>query len=247
MVDLRPKVRLERIEVPKAPELLAKALREKILEGAYAEGEPLPNERVLAETSGLSRASVREALRILEAEGMIITRTGRNGGSVPQLPGQDRLVRSIQLFVRSRRVRFSTLLQVRETLEPLLARLAALQHRADDLEKLEALQARMEASLNQIPEFTCLNVEWHAAVVQASHNELLIAFWQGIHDMLQTAAKIDQTYNSPAVTAAVSKVHRRILEAIRTRDADAAARRMARHMRAYTEHVQAQTSPDAEL
>lgn len=247
MTEPRPKILLERIEVPKAPEILANTLREKILDGVYAEGEPLPNERVLAEMSGLSRASVREALRILEAEGMLTTRSGRNGGSVPQLPGQDRLVRSIHLFVRGRRVRFGALLEVREILEPQLARLAALHRNAEDLEKLETLQARMEANLDQIGEFTHMNVEWHLGVVHSSHNELLIAFWQGIHTILHTAADIDQTYNSHAVTTAVSKAHRRILDAIRDGDADAAARRMARHMRAYMEHIQPQASPDTEL
>lgn len=247
MAELRPKMLVERIEVPKAPEILANSLREKILTGTYAEGAPLPNERDLAEMSGLSRTSVREALRILEAEGMITTRSGRNGGSVPRLPGQERLVRSIQLFVRSRRVRFGSLLEVRETLEPQLARLAALHRDAGDLEKLHAIQARMETSLDQIKEFTHMNVEWHMAVVQASHNELMIAFWQGIHTILHNAAEIDETYNSSSVTAAVSKAHRRILEAIVNRDADAAARRMARHMRAYMEHIQPRASPDTEL
>lgn len=247
MVESRPKVLVERIEVPKAPEILANSLREKILSGVYAEGAPLPNERVLAEMSGLSRTSVREALRILEAEGMITTRSGRNGGSVPRLPGQERLVRSIQLFARSRRVRFGSLLEVREMLEPQLARLAALHRDAADLAKLDTLQARMETSLDRIGEFTHMNVEWHMAVIQASHNELMIAFWQGIHAILHTAADIDETYNSRSVTAAVSKAHRRILDAIINRDGDAAARRMARHMRAYMEHIQALASPDTEL
>ena len=74
LLDIKP------VNVPKAADVLAGILREKILGGVLGEGADLPNERDLGVQSGLSRASVREALRILEGEGLISTRTGRNGG-----------------------------------------------------------------------------------------------------------------------------------------------------------------------
>ena len=75
MIDLSP------VFVPKAADVLADTLREQILNGRLGVGSLLPNERELSERAGLSRTSVREALRILEVEGLIATRTGRNGGS----------------------------------------------------------------------------------------------------------------------------------------------------------------------
>ena len=72
MIDISP------VNVPKAGEVLANLLREKILDGEIAEATNLPNERELTEQTGLSRASVREALRILEGEGLIVKRLGRN-------------------------------------------------------------------------------------------------------------------------------------------------------------------------
>ena len=85
-------ITVKRLVVPKAPDVLAEHLRETILRGELAEGSPLPTERELGERSGLSRASVREALRILESEGLIQTRPGRNGGaSVKQPTAQSRL------------------------------------------------------------------------------------------------------------------------------------------------------------
>ena len=75
MIDLSP------VFVPKAADVLAETLREQILNGRLGVGSLLPNERELSERAGLSRTSVREALRILEVEGLIATRTGRNGGS----------------------------------------------------------------------------------------------------------------------------------------------------------------------
>lgn len=241
------KFSLGKIRVPKASEILTNFLREKILDGTYAAGESLPTERELAEVSGLSRASVREALRMLETEGLISTRTGRTGGSAVQLPGQDALDRSIDLFVRAQRVRFGTLLEVRETIEPQLARLAALHRTEADLERLEQLQSDMGKAIGSFTDWTDLNVAWHEAVAAASHNSLLVAFWRAISRMMRAAANIDLATNTPELVAAVLKVHRQVLDAIQAGDGDAAARRMARHVKAYSEHIRAQASKDIVL
>ena len=74
---MNTKLDITLVNVPKAADVLAGILREKILTGDLDEGMPLPNERDLGSQSGLSRASVREALRILEGEGLIATRVGR--------------------------------------------------------------------------------------------------------------------------------------------------------------------------
>src|SRR5690606_27239204 len=70
------------IVVPKASDVLAERLRQMILSGQIQPGHQLPAERELVKETSLSRASVREALRILELEGLIETRRGRGGGSV---------------------------------------------------------------------------------------------------------------------------------------------------------------------
>ena len=79
---------LAAVFVPKASDVLAEKLRELILSRALAEGTPLPTERELVAQSGLSRTSVREALRVLETEGLVATKAGRNGGN---LAGEKRI------------------------------------------------------------------------------------------------------------------------------------------------------------
>jgi DNA-binding FadR family transcriptional regulator len=238
---------MERHPLPKASGILADRLREGILDGRYAAGLPLPTERDLAEESGLSRASVREALRVLEVEGLIATSSGRNGGSVPQLPNDAALQRSIGLFIRSRRIRFAELLQVRSAIEPPLARLAA-QHRDDrDLATLDSLAEALQAAYDATAEWTRVNIDWHSAVVAASHNDLLIAFWKAIGPIRTAASGLDDVINSPAVRSSVIQAHRRVVEAIRAGDGDAAERRMARHIGAYVQHIATRQSPDTEL
>ena len=176
MLDLTP------VSVPKAADVLAGILREKILEGDLQEGADLPNERDLGVQSGLSRASVREALRILEGEGLIATRTGRNGGSAVLRPSSATIERSVGIFIRGQRIRFEAVLETRAAIEPPSARFAAL-HRTDaDIAEMERSHATLirASHTGDVGAYVLANLDWHVRVVRASHNELLIAFISAI-------------------------------------------------------------------
>jgi len=144
--------------------------------------------------SGLSRTSVREALRVLETEGLVLTKAGRNGGSQVRRPGRESISRSFELFVRSHGVRFEALLEAREAIEPAAARLAAI-HRSDaDLAEMTRIHQALDQVLD-VAEHVRLNLQWHRAVMRASRNELLIAFFDAIADSVQAATE-SQSLNS---------------------------------------------------
>lgn len=227
---------LAAVVVPKASNVLAARLREMILSSGLAEGTPLPTERELVAQSGLSRASVREALRVLETEGLVATRAGRNGGSHVRRPGRESVSRSLELFVRSHGVRFESLLEARQAIEPAAARLAAL-HRSDaDLADMMRIHQQFEAISNDARAHTLVNLEWHRAVVKASGNELMAAFFNAIADAI-TAVSESHSLFSPDVHREVARVHGRVMQAIAARDPEAAFRRMQGHLGAYTERV----------
>ena len=233
MLDIAP------VNVPKAADVLAGILREKILEGDLNEGMPLPNERDLGTQAGLSRASVREALRILEGEGLIATRVGRNGGSEVVRPSSATIERSVAIFIRGQRLRLEAVLETRAAIEPPSARFAAL-HRTDaDLAAMEVCHQTLEqaSEAGDIPAYVRANLDWHVQVVRASHNELLIAFISAVSQSVYLTTDLDG-FNSTAVRNAVIRAHRRVMDAIQTRDGDAAARRMDRHVAAYVSDVQ---------
>ena len=115
--------------VRKAYEQVADQLRELIMTGELAPGERLPNEALLAREFGVSRATVREALRVLAAQNLLRTAKGAGGGSYVTLPTVDHIsefLRSnINLLTESRDVTLDELIEARELLEVPAARLAA--------------------------------------------------------------------------------------------------------------------------
>jgi DNA-binding FadR family transcriptional regulator len=213
---------------------LADALREQILAGEVGEGTALPPERALVDETGLGRGSVREALRVLEAEGLIRTKTGRHGGAFTTLPNERGIARYVAQFVRGRRIPIRALLEARTAIEPSLAALAAVHRTADDMAALHRACAEMEAAPDG-PVFGRHNVAWHFAVARASHNEVLVAFLTSIESAI---AQESETHAFDAhaladVRSAVVRAHRAITDAIERSQSDAAKRRMERHLNAY--------------
>src|SRR2546422_11747925 len=96
----RQPVRLTPMPVPKASDVLADDMRERILRGEFPEGSALPTERDLVAQTRMSRATVREALRILEVQGMVHIKTGRAGGAFVQKPGEESVADSVALAIR---------------------------------------------------------------------------------------------------------------------------------------------------
>lgn len=225
---------IETIAVPKASDILAEKLRDLIITGQIAPGESLPAERELVDDSGLSRSSVREALRVLEVEGLIATRPGRAGGSTVKLPGRGSIARSLQLFVRSHGVQLETLLETRIGVEPFLASLAARKRSDRELSEMQVLHAQFEASIDDVAAYKRINLDWHLAVAKASGNELLIAFMEAVSQPIFDAAAY-QEVTTPAIRRSAVKAHAAILKAIEVQDPGSAASRMERHLSAYAD------------
>jgi GntR family transcriptional regulator, transcriptional repressor for pyruvate dehydrogenase complex len=225
-----------KIEIPRAADVLAGQLRQRILTGELAEGDVLPTERNLVDRTGLGRASVREALRMLEAENLVESRLGRYGGWVVRKPGRESVARSIDVFIRGHQIRFVSLLDAREAIEPACAALAARYRTDQDLGEIEHRQAGMVAAWPDVPMYLLENVRWHLAVVVATHNELLIAFMSALSNAVHAATELEH-FHSKAVQTAAIRAHEGVMAAIRDQDEQAAFRRMYRHVHAFRLHA----------
>jgi DNA-binding FadR family transcriptional regulator len=227
---------ISRIKIPKAADVLASHLREDIVDGRLANGEMLPTERELAESSGLSRSSVREALRLLEIEGLLVTKPGRNGGSMVCQPSRETIVKTVSLYISSRKTQMTSLVEARMAIEPAAAMLAAKYRTDEDIAKIQDIQKTLEDNIHDLGTFLRANIDWHMAVVHASHNDLLIAFMESIAGSVYAVTNVE-SLNPLKVREQVTKVHARISAAIVSGDRDAAKRRMERHVDAYADHL----------
>lgn len=223
------------MKVPKASDVLAHELRERILTGEFAEGTGLPAERDLVTQTNMSRTTVREALRILEVQGLISIKAGRTGGAFVKQPGEEAMASTVNLLIRGRQIRLAALLETREAIEPFCASLAAQNRTEDDLRDLDAANA-MIASADGLSSFLEANVDWHVAVARASHNEILSGLMTALSRAIY-AATDDEAFVDAEVQQTAVHAHQTITAAIRDGDADAAARRMTRHVHSYAEAV----------
>lgn len=225
-------MKIGQIKSQKGFEALAEKLREQILNGTIPPGQVL-NERELVEESGLSRGSVREAFRVLETQGLVSTRRGRHGGRVAlQLDG-NALKDSLELFIRGQQLPMSVLTETIEVFEPGLAELAARHRNDEDIAALTALLDTLERTSSPL-RFIKVNLQWHQAVARASHNPILTLVYNVIGPELMTP---NRAFVTRQIRADTQNAERLILDAIVEGDAEAARRRMEKHIRAYREQL----------
>ncbi len=214
-----------------AADRLAAHLQDAIVRGDFAVGSSLPSERELMSRFKVSRTTVREALRGLGAQGLVEVRRGRTGGSYVSNQVSKSLARSLDLFIKGQDIRFVDLVFARLAIEPAAAAQAALSRSDEQIEALRLRCVECERQFDNIDAFVEANLDWHQAVSQASNNPLFTMFLASISSAVHAATDLD-VFDLKARKAVVG-VHWQIYEAIRQGDADAARRRMERHLAAY--------------
>ena len=217
--------------VRKAYEQVADQLRELIVSGKLERGERLPNETVLAREFGVSRATVREALRLLTAQSLIRTAKGAGGGTYVTLPTVDHvsefLNSALELLAAAEHVTLDELLEAREALEVPAARMAALRRSDRHVEQLEAAIPPDPGKLAPNEQFV-YNADFHTSVIEASGNGFLMMAAQPLFSILQT--QLARSSLGARFHKGINDQHRAIVAAIDSGDADRAERDMRLHL-----------------
>lgn len=222
---------------PLEAESLADELRARIAREGLAEGTPLGREQDLILGSGRSRATVREAVRLLADQGLVYTRPGPKGGIFVATPGPDHVARALGILLQTSRVALAELLEARLEIEAAAAGIAALRRTPEDLSRMDESCARLAALAQSGDSDAAVeeNLWFHSALVAASHNTVLAVLQGAIHDLVRLST-VEPTYTR-AVESEVAKAHGRIVDALRQRDAQAAGRRVRRHLLAFEEYL----------
>lgn len=208
-------------------QLLADQIKARITSGALRPGDRLPTEPELCVRSGVSRSTVREALRLLASQHLVVTTRGVTGGSfvAEPTPGQlgGLLTTGLQLLLTAGTVSTEHWLEVRETFEVPAAGLAA-QRRTD------AHLARLEATLHDpnhadAGRMLAAHLEFHTTLAEATGNPLYEVITQPLYEVANERALSHQM--PPGIWRKLDAEHRMILRAVSARD-PAAARAAAR-------------------
>lgn len=214
------------VRVARAYEQLAAVLRERITAGDLREGERLPSETLLATQAGVSRSTVREALRTLQEAGLIERSSPRV--MVVARRTEDPAFRELRHELRRRRVTFHHLHEALVLLEPELARFAALRADAADIRTLRELIALQEQHLGHFQEWSRLDVEFHLAIAETSGNPALIIAREPITQLLLPT--LHRFMDSTLMTEAATAFHVRMADEIEAGDPDTAAAVTRRHV-----------------
>lgn len=220
--------RFARLQQPRAHEYVAEQLRREITLGLIHVGEKLPSERSLLLLFGVSRITVQQALNLLEDEGLVEARRGRRGGTfvtgAPHDAGsKQRLIEQI----RQDRAVIAEAVACRREVEPAAAALAADRRTEEDLSRFRDMLSRARGT-NDDTEFTNLDSQFHMAIVEASRNRFLLDIVERVRLAIVDAILV--LPETPLWQGKSLREHQAILNAIDSRDADAARKAMARHV-----------------
>lgn len=210
---------------------LAGELREAILNGELEPGHRLPVEADLATLYGVGRSTVREALRVLLAEGLVLTVRGMSGGTfVVRLELSnigERLEVTLRLLSITERVSVTHLVATRAALELPAVRAVAAHHTPEELDRLLTALSSPERAVDVGREFVT-NRDFHSLILEIAGNPLIAATAEPLFSVLRH--RFVRNEAPAAFWENVASDHRRIFDAIAEEDANRAVDEMTLHL-----------------
>jgi DNA-binding FadR family transcriptional regulator len=215
--------------IPKAAAALAEEIRAQILGLGLQPGSQLPSEPELIAQSGLGRATVREAIRLLESQGLIVIRRGSLGGIFVAQPDLSRVSHTLAPVLTLSKAPLRDLTGYRKMVEPPAAALAASLASTEEKDSLLKLAAHNPGSGygNE--------VAFHERIAEMSENLLLRVLVMVPHDLLREHLKGEEIEDRDVEEA--NHAHVAIATAIASGDGDRAARAMTRHLEAFEQRL----------
>ncbi|WP_170285648.1 FadR/GntR family transcriptional regulator [Microbacterium rhizomatis] len=220
---------------PRKPMILAETIADGIVDAGMRPGERLPAEAEMALKYSAGRASVRESLRILEAEGIVETRVGAGGGAFVAHPRRESIARPLSVLMRMSDIGLREVLEARLLIEPSLAAAAASHCTPAQAALLESANDALGRLEEGGEDWRRMNREYHTLIAEIAANRPLAMMWD-ILSMIADGHDAGVRYPAHSLHEA-DAAHRKILRAIVAGDGEGAARAMRIHLEAMAEHV----------
>jgi GntR family transcriptional repressor for pyruvate dehydrogenase complex len=217
------------------PQLIADELRSLIVSGELSDGEWLGKEPDLVKRFAVSRPSLREALRILETEGLITVVRGLHGGVVVHQPDERMTARTAALVLRSRNVSLADVFEARSLLEPVAAReIASKRSRRAIVAELGALIDEQEEAIEDPEAFGVANAKFHERLVSLAGNQTFSIVAEMLNEIVARAvtavSSADDVAGSLTTRKRGIRSQRRLVELLEAGDAATAEKHWRDHM-----------------
>ena len=202
-------------------------IRESVFAGRLKPGDFLGSENDLAQQFGVSRITVRDALRSLSATGIVEIRQGAGGGARIANANLDHFADALAVQFQLAGVGADETLGAQSAIEGMAAELAAEHRTKADLARIAAAMKRASSLVDDPVAFTEASLGFHLAVAEASHNRALVALLRALRYVVWPSENKHATVD---VAARVQKAHRAIYEKIEARDGAGARKAMNDHL-----------------
>jgi DNA-binding FadR family transcriptional regulator len=212
------------VRVRKTGELVAERLRKQIARGTLPIGHQLPREEELTAAFGIARTTLREALRVLESQGLIEIKRGRGGGGIVTMPSLDHLSEALAVILQLQQTTIGDLDEARLMIEPPLAGRLARHHTEDDLKALvasvdDAADAADDADTRA---FGLAAARLHEAIVERGGNTTMTVLGGLLHDVVRQHLRASAGTVTQDVMHRAVRSYRKLIRLIEAGDAEAA-------------------------
>lgn len=216
------------IRNPKAYDQVIEVIKDKIKKGKIKKGDKLPSEREMAESLGLSRASVREALRALEVIGLIESIQG--AGNYIRTNFDNSLIEPLSLMFMLQESSVKEIYDLRETLELQCVKLSARYIEENELGLLTAILNRMYLAKTE-EESLELDIEFHYLIAKTSRNMLLINVLEVLSQLMDEFIRKSrmQILHEGNTRENLLEIHENLLRALKCREEAKASQAMKEH------------------
>lgn len=234
--------------IRKAAEVVAAKLRRRVILGQLDEGDVLPGEKALLSEFGVSRPTLRQAIRILESESLVSVRRGSLGGIHVSVPRVEMAARYAGVVLEYRRATITDLFEAACAIEAPCAAMLARSRTEDDLRELRAAVEAERAARDNPQRFRDRQNDFHRLLVDRAGNITLRVLSDMLRCIIGMAtdrylATTSAEVRGPAFGAG-RRTHQRVVDLIEQRDADGADALWRRHIRATAAQLRQAGVPD---
>ncbi len=225
------------VRVSRASQDIVQQIKESIFAGKLAPGDRLPSEKELVEQFGLSRITVRDALRVLESQGLIAIKVGAGGGAFVANPSSKPLSNMLSDMLRLQGGATRELVEARHVIETSIVTFAAQRAIAEDLEAMRrAIVAARAARAAGDPRFTPHSVDFHIALAKAAKNQVLLFTVNSLQTFFHET--LDRLLPDDRMAQRAIEDHQKLLNAIAAHDVEQANQVMREHLAYFEKRVQ---------